>query len=166
MDRLTPERRSWLMSRVSSRNTSPEIRVRSAAHAKGLRFRVHRKDLPGTPDLVFPKWRTAIFVHGCFWHRHKGCRKATTPKSRADYWLEKFERNEVRDRANLEALRADGWRAEVIWECETKCSQELNDRLDRIFDETSGNKRGRCGPQSPGHDEIAGQTKAAGGLRP
>jgi DNA mismatch endonuclease (patch repair protein) len=78
LDRLTPEHRSWLMSKVASKNTSAEIRVRSAAHARGLRFRIHRKDLPGTPDLVFPKWRVAIFVHGCFWHRHDDCRKATT----------------------------------------------------------------------------------------
>jgi len=133
LDRLTPERRSWLMSRVVSKNTSAEMRVRSAVHARGLRFRVHRKDLPGTPDLVFPRWRTTIFVHGCFWHRHVGCKKATTPKSRIGFWQEKFDRNQARDRTNLAALRADGWRAEVIWECETKAPEVLEDRLDAIF---------------------------------
>lgn len=138
MDRLTPQRRSWLMSRVVSKNTSAELRVRSAAHARGLRFRVHRKDLPGTPDLVFPKWRTAIFVHGCFWHRHSNCKKATTPKSRVDFWKNKFERNLARDQANLAALRAAGWRAEVVWECETKSPDALNARLDDLFGEAIG----------------------------
>jgi DNA mismatch endonuclease, patch repair protein len=133
MDRLTPERRSWLMSRVVSKNTSAEMRVRSAVHARGLRFRVHRKDLPGTPDLVFPKWRTAIFVHGCFWHRHANCRKATTSKTRVDFWQEKFDRNVARDLANLVALRAAGWRAEIVWECETKSPDALDRRLDDIF---------------------------------
>ncbi len=133
MDRLTPERRSWLMSRVFSKNTSAEMRVRSAAHAKGLRFRVHCRNLPGTPDLVFPRWRTAIFVHGCFWHRHGGCKKATTPKTRVDFWQEKFDRNLARDEANLSALHAVGWRAEIIWECETKSPEALHERLGHIF---------------------------------
>lgn len=133
MDRLTPERRSWLMSRVASKDTSAEMRVRSAAHARGLRFRVHRKGLPGTPDLVFPRWRTVVFVHGCFWHRHPGCRKATTPKTRTGFWEAKFHRNSERDLANLAALRASGWRAEVIWECETRSLDSLNERLDDIF---------------------------------
>lgn len=121
------------MSRVRSKNTSAEVRVRSAAHQRRLRFRLHRKDLPGTPDLVFPKWRIALFVHGCFWHRHPGCRKATTPKSREQYWQDKFDRNVLRDRASEEALRAAGWRAEVIWECETKSPEVLSGRLDSIF---------------------------------
>lgn len=133
MDRLTPERRSWLMSRVVSKNTTAEMRVRSAAHARGLRFRVHRKDLPGTPDLVFSKWGIAIFVHGCFWHRHGDCKKATTPKTRVDFWRVKFDRNLARDQANLVALRAAGWRTEIIWECETKSPSTLNGRLDDIF---------------------------------
>lgn len=132
-DRLSPERRSWLMSRVRGKNTSAEIRVRSAAHARGLRFRIHCKDLPGTPDMVFPKWRTVIFVHGCFWHRHPGCQKATSPKSNPGFWLEKFARNVVRDEANVAALRSKGWRAAVIWECETKSLKALSDRLDHIF---------------------------------
>ena len=135
MDRMTPEHRSWLMSRVISKNTSAEMRVRSAAHARGLRFRVHHKDLPGTPDLVFSKWRTAVFVHGCFGHRHGNCKKATTPKTRVDFWQEKFDRNVARDQANLLALRAAGWRPEVVWECETKSPDALNARLDEIFGE-------------------------------
>jgi DNA mismatch endonuclease (patch repair protein) len=133
VDRLSPERRSWLMSRVGAKNTSPEMMVRSAAHARGLRFRIHRKDLPGTPDLVFPKWHIAIFVHGCFWHRHSNCRKATTPKSRTDFWSDKFSRNVARDRTNVERLCARGWRAEVIWECEVRSHGMLEKRLDSIF---------------------------------
>lgn len=138
VDRLTPERRSWLMSRVAAKNTSAEMRVRSAAHARGLRFRIHQKNLSGTPDLVFPRWRTAIFVHGCFWHRHCGCRKATTPKTRIEFWQEKFGRNLARDEANVADLQARGWRTEVIWECETKSPEALSERLDSIFGNVIG----------------------------
>jgi DNA mismatch endonuclease, patch repair protein len=107
--------------------------VRSAAHRRGLRFRIHRSDLPGTPDLVLPKWRLAIFVHGCFWHRHPGCKKATSPKTRVEFWQGKFDRNVERDRANLAALALMGWRTEVIWECETRAPHLLSARLDDIF---------------------------------
>lgn len=120
MDRLTPERRSWLMSRVKGKDTSPELAVRRKAHAMGLRFRLHRKDLPGTPDLVFPKHRAVVFVHGCFWHRHPGCRKAGMPKSRVAFWKDKFERNVQRARRDVCALNNLGWSVTVIWECETK----------------------------------------------
>lgn len=120
MDRLSVERRSWLMSRVKAKHTSPEMVVRRKAHALGLRFRLHRKDLPGTPDLVFPKYRAVVFVHGCFWHRHAGCRKAGMPKSRVEFWKEKFERNVDRTRRNVEELTELGWSVNVIWECETK----------------------------------------------
>lgn len=137
-DRLTPERRSWLMSRVPAKNTGAEMRVRSAAHRRKLRFRIHRKDLPGTPDLVFPKWRIAMFVHGCFWHRHPGCKKTSTPKSREEFWQEKFDRNVLRDRKNEEALRALGWRTEIVWECETKSPEILAARLDGIFGRSDG----------------------------
>jgi DNA mismatch endonuclease (patch repair protein) len=133
VDRLTPQRRSWLMSRVAAKNTSAELRVRSAAHARGLRFRVHRKDLPGTPDIVFPRWQIAVFVHGCFWHRHPNCNKATTPKSRVDFWQQKFDSNLTRDQANVADLQVMGWRSAVIWECETKSPQSLSERLDSIF---------------------------------
>ncbi len=133
MDRLTPERRSWLMSRVRARDTSTEMRVRRAAHAMGLRFRLHRRDLPGTPDLVFPKHRLAMFVHGCFWHRHPGCKKATTPKSRVRYWQSKFERNVERDRRAVAELEAIDWRVAVIWECESKNVKKLNHILKLIF---------------------------------
>ena len=133
MDHISPERRSWLMSRVAAKNTSPEIRVRRAAHALGLRFRLHRRDLPGTPDLVFAKHRIVIFVHGCFWHRHPGCKKASTPKSRTDFWQSKFDSNVARDRRTTEKLNALGWTVAVVWECQTKepalLSRTLVDRF-------------------------------------
>lgn len=120
------------MSRVGSKNTSPEIRVRRLAHAMGLRFRLHRKDLPGKPDLAFPKHRAVLFVHGCFWHRHPGCPKASTPKSRTEFWIAKFAANVSRDRRNEEALRAEGWRVFTIWECEVKSEGHIRAALERI----------------------------------
>lgn len=134
MDRLTPERRSWLMSRVRARDTSAEVRVRRAAHGMGLRYRLYRRDLPGTPDLVFPKHRVVVFVHGCFWHRHPDCKKATTPKSRVEFWKSKFDRNTVRDRQAIEELGALGWRVAIIWECQTKDAEALSRILDEIFE--------------------------------
>lgn len=120
VDRLSAERRSWLMSRVRSKNTSPEMAVRRVAHALGYRYRLHRRDLPGCPDLVFPSRKAVVFVHGCFWHRHPGCSKASMPKSRVSFWTEKFQRNVVRDRANVTALEQAGWRVLIIWECQTR----------------------------------------------
>lgn len=108
------------MSRIKGRDTGPELRLRSLLHRAGFRFRLHAKDLPGKPDIVLPKYRTAIFVHGCFWHRHEGCRHATTPSTRADFWQDKFATNVNRDERNRTALEAAGWRVETIWECELK----------------------------------------------
>jgi DNA mismatch endonuclease, patch repair protein len=133
VDRLTPERRSWLMSRVAAKNTAPELKVRKAAHSLGLRFRLHRKDLPGTPDLVFPRWRMVIFVHGCFWHRHVGCSKTSTPKTRVDYWEEKFRHNVRRDMENGRLLREEGWSILTVWECETKQPVKLTARIADAF---------------------------------
>ena len=133
MDHLTQERRSWLMSRVGAKDTSPEIRVRKRAHAMGLRYRLHRSDIPGTPDLVFPKYRVIIFVHGCFWHRHPGCKKATLPKSQVRFWQNKFDSNVARDRRAIDDLNALGWRVSIIWECETKNTQALSLQLRGIF---------------------------------
>lgn len=133
VDRLSSERRSWLMSRVRSRNTAPELRVRKAAHDLGLRFRLHRKELPGKPDLVFPRWRVALFVHGCFWHRHEGCKKATNPKSREDYWQPKLRANVERDRRAVAELEKLGWRVLTIWQCETNDRARLSARLREFF---------------------------------
>ncbi len=128
-DRLTPERRSWLMSRVRSRDTIPERLVRSLVHRLGYRFRLHRRDLPGTPDLVFPSRRAIIFVHGCFWHRHRGCRKATVPSTRKEFWLQKFARNVNRDATVREALERAGWRVLIVWECELRDIDALEARV-------------------------------------
>ena len=119
-DTISPERRSWNMSRIRSKNTKPEMIVRSTLHKMGYRFRLHRKDLPGTPDIVLPKYKAVIFVHGCFWHRHQGCKNCYTPKSRTDFWKRKFQDTIVRDRRNTDELELLGWRDLVIWECETK----------------------------------------------
>ncbi|WP_243460599.1 very short patch repair endonuclease [Paraburkholderia largidicola] len=119
------------MRRVRQKDTLPELRVRRIAHAMGLRFRLHRKDLPGRPDLVFPKSRICLFVHGCFWHRHGGCRLASTPKSNGGFWLSKFDRNIERDECNARDLEALGWRVVVIWECETRDAETLYQKLRR-----------------------------------
>ncbi|WP_183485166.1 very short patch repair endonuclease [Mitsuaria sp. BK037] len=136
-DKLSPERRSWLMSRVQSKNTLAELRVRTVAHRLGLRFRLHRKDLAGSPDLVFPKCRIAIFVHGCFWHRHPECPKASIPKSNSEFWMQKFDANRRRDVLAIEKLQQSGWRVEVIWECETRDAERLADRIKEIFEISS-----------------------------
>ena len=117
-DRLSPTERSDHMRRIRKAGTKPEMRVRRAAHRLGYRFRLHRSDLPGTPDLVFPRLRRVVLVHGCFWHQHPGCRLARQPKSRLDYWLPKLERNRQRDLKSSAALRAIGWAVLVVWECQ------------------------------------------------
>ena len=120
MDTFSPGKRSDIMRRVRSVNTAPEIKVRSLLHRLGFRFRLHRKDLPGNPDIVLPKHSAVIFVHGCFWHRHPGCSRTTTPASHRDYWLPKFSRTVERDFKNQEQLRSSGWKVVVVWECELK----------------------------------------------
>lgn len=119
-----PSPRSWTMAQVRSKNTKPEVAVRKAAHGLGLRFRLHRKGLPGTADLVFASRRIALFVHGCFWHRHS-CGRASVPASNIEYWAAKFDRNVRRDALNAAALRKSGWRYICIWECETKDVKKL-----------------------------------------
>jgi len=116
-DTRSPDQRRRIMQSVGTKNTGPELKVRRALHALGFRFRLHRKDLPGSPDIVLPKWRTAIFVHGCFWHGH-GCSKGRAPKSRLDYWLPKIEANRERDVTNENRLREQGWQVLTIWQCE------------------------------------------------
>ena len=128
-DIVDRERRRQLMARIRGRDTGPELAVRRVAHRMGLRFRLHSKNLPGRPDLVFPKFRSVVFVHGCFWHQHDGCRLARIPKSRVEYWTQKFRRNVTRDRRNEEALQTLGWRVIVIWECEVRNEKRLEQRL-------------------------------------
>jgi DNA mismatch endonuclease (patch repair protein) len=117
------------MARVRAKDSKPELAVRRVAHALGCRFRLHQRTLPGTPDLVFPRLRKVIFVHGCFWHRHEGCRRTTTPKTRAEYWKRKFSDNVARDAARLDELRDLGWEALTLWECETLDRTRLSERL-------------------------------------
>ena len=134
IDKLTPERRSALMARVRSRNTDPELIVRRMCHRLGYRFRLHRKDLPGRPDLAFPKLRSVIFVHGCFWHRHANCKRASTPKTRATFWTLKFERNVGRDASAKKALRKKGWRVLTVWECQLKRTVSLEARITEFLE--------------------------------
>lgn len=108
------------MRSVRGKNTTPEMKVRSALHRAGYRFRLHRKDLPGRPDVVLPGYKAVVFVHGCFWHRHPGCRAASSPSTRSAFWQDKFARNVARDRLVIGALENAGWRVHVVWECETK----------------------------------------------
>lgn len=121
------------MGRIKGKNTKPELVVRRALHSLGYRFRLHRGDLPGRPDIVLPKYKTALFVHGCFWHRHPDCPKASTPKTRAEFWKDKFETNVMRDRRNVEALNNAGWQVLTVWECETKQAKALATRLNALL---------------------------------
>lgn len=138
MDSLTTEQRSWNMSRIKGKNTRPEIAVRSLLHKDGFRFRLQEARLPGKPDIVLPKFKTAILVHGCFWHRHENCKYCYTPKTRTDFWNNKFNRTIQRDAEQISALLQAGWLPVIIWECEVKERSEnllkkvkniLNNRL-------------------------------------
>lgn len=132
LDRISTEKRSALMASVRSRNTKPELVVRSLIHRLGFRFRLHRSDLPGCPDLVFPSRRIAMFVHGCFWHQHI-CARGAPPVSNADFWRRKLSRNRERDGKVTRLLKKDGWRVIVIWECETKNEERLARRVSRAL---------------------------------
>lgn len=139
-DIVTNAKRSAMMAGIRSKNTRPEMIVRRVAHSLGLRFRLHRKDLPGSPDLVFPRWRLAVFVHGCFWHRHEGCSLAATPRTRPEFWRLKFQANITRDQRAYEALSKLGWRVEAVWECETRNLELVSERLLRAVNSA------RCQP--------------------
>jgi len=125
MDKLDPKRRSENMRRIRSKNTKPEVLLRSLLHKAGYRFRLHRKDLPGKPDIVFVGRRKVIFVHGCFWHQHSACREGRLPGTRQEYWKPKLEKNIARDAASIAALRELGWSVAVIWECELQGTSVL-----------------------------------------
>ncbi len=130
-DKISPEGRSAIMRAIRSKDTKPEMVVRRIAHNLGYRFRLHYKNLPGKPDIVFPKWRSVIFVHGCFWHQHpdKNCINSRKPKSNSGYWQTKLSRNHARDTQNEAALQLQDWRVLVIWECQTKDRQVLEQKL-------------------------------------
>jgi DNA mismatch endonuclease (patch repair protein) len=149
MDTLTVAERSERMARIRSKDTKPEWVVRRIAHALGFRYRLHVRGLPGSPDLTFKSRKKVIFVHGCFWHAHHGCKTANRPKSRRPYWDEKFRRNVERDAINERALRQNGWGVLTIWECETKKVARLGTRiasflgLDKNHSSKGGSRNGR-----------------------
>jgi DNA mismatch endonuclease (patch repair protein) len=131
VDSLAPRERSERMKRIRGKDTGPEMVVRRLIHGMGYRYRLHRRDLPGRPDLTFGNLRKVIFVHGCFWHRHadSNCKLARLPKSRLEFWLPKLERNKIRDEENQAALAADGWRVLVVWECELKNIASISSKI-------------------------------------
>jgi len=133
MDKISKEKRSWNMSRIRSKNTKPELIVRSLLHNAGYRFRLHLATLPGKPDIVLPKYKTAVFVHGCFWHRHTGCKYAYTPKSRNTFWNKKFKDNVNRYEIVKHELRAIGWKVIVVWECEILNVDRLIKRMTTLL---------------------------------
>lgn len=135
MDKLSEERRSWNMSRIRDKDTTPEMFVRRLIHAAGFRYRLHVREMAGSPDLVFPRFRKVIFVHGCFWHRHRCANGQVMPKTRTEFWKAKFDENVARDKIARQQLRRDGWKILVVWECETRTRnlQHLQDRVVRFL---------------------------------
>lgn len=133
VDVFTTKDRSALMARIQGKNTKPEILVRRVVHGLGYRYRLHRRDLPGTPDLTFPRLRKIIFVHGCFWHQHSGCRYAYMPKSNVAFWEQKFSANRDRDLTSLRKLRKLGWEVLVVWECEIERTDKLLSRINSFL---------------------------------
>jgi len=131
-DHLTPDKRSWNMSRIRSKNTKPELMVRKVLHNSGIRYRLHAKDLPGKPDLSNKRRKFAIFVNGCFWHQHKGCKRASIPKSNTEYWIPKLKKNINRLKENLEELDNMGFTTVVIWECEVNKTLTYNKLVEKI----------------------------------
>jgi DNA mismatch endonuclease (patch repair protein) len=129
MDNLTKEKRSWNMSRIRSKETAPEIAFRKLIHRAGFRYRLYDKTLPGKPDLVLKKYRTVVFIHGCFWHHHKNCQRATRPKTHKKYWNAKIEGNVERDRKNVKVLKNAGWQVFIVWECELKDLEKVLQRF-------------------------------------
>ncbi|WP_031410490.1 very short patch repair endonuclease [Thiomonas sp. FB-Cd] len=134
MDTVSRQRRSEIMGRVRSKDTGPELIVRRLVHAMGFRYRLHGKDLPGRPDLVFRRRGKVIFVHGCFWHRHDGCVLARLPKSRTDFWLPKLEANKERDERNRRDLKRSGWKVLTVWECQLSRVELLRKKIRRFLD--------------------------------
>lgn len=133
VDHLTSARRSWNMSRIRSANTEPEKQVRSILHRLGFRYSLKRKDLPGKPDITLKKFKTTVFVHGCFWHRHKNCRDASTPKSNTAFWVTKFNYNASRDKKNRRKLTRLGWKVIVIWECEASNYSKVLQKVGKVL---------------------------------
>jgi DNA mismatch endonuclease (patch repair protein) len=161
-EKISPEVRSRMMSSVRGKNTLPEKRVRSILHSMGLRFVLHRKDLPGRPDIVLPRHRLAIFVHGCFWHRHSGCFYTTTPKNNAARWEKKFAENVRRDALALEALRNLGWRTIVVWECALKIDPYLRSLPQTLGRAVTSNRMKRQIPGTASARRPSGKPRQVG----
>lgn len=141
-DRINREKRSWNMSRIKGRNTKPEIFLRKQLYARGIRYRLHKKDLPGRPDLVLSKFRAVVFVHGCFWHLHEGCRNSKIPSTRKVFWKKKLEGNRDRDVANRKALLEMGWRVLTVWECSLHAFRhDPSPFIDQVIEWLAGNSR-------------------------
>lgn len=136
-DVFSKKKRSWIMARVRGRDTKPEMIVRSLVHRLGYRFRLHRRQLPGNPDLVFQRHKKVVFIHGCFWHGHKGCLRATRPEANRSFWRRKLDGNIERDRDSLRKLRGLGWDVLVVWECETKKLDHVRSKLASFFKKTN-----------------------------
>lgn len=135
MDVHEPEIRSYNMSQIKGKDTKPEIMVRKFLFSNGFRYRLHDKKMPGKPDIVLPKYKTVVFIHGCFWHAHKGCKYYVIPKTRTDWWIDKLEKNRVRDAIAQKQLKKQGWKVVVVWECELKTGKRevtLNNLIKRI----------------------------------
>jgi DNA mismatch endonuclease Vsr len=145
-DIMSPAQRSARMALIRGANTKPELRVRRLLHELGYRFRLHRRDLPGRPDIVLPTRRKLIFVHGCFWHHHEGCKVGHLPRSRQDYWALKFTTNKERDARNLAEVTAMGWDAQVVWECEVKDFAALSGRLRAFLGPPGPESKNKPGP--------------------
>lgn len=152
----TPPERSALMARIRGKDTAPELAVRRWLHAAGYRFRLHRADLPGRPDVVLPRFKLALFIHGCFWHKHPGCKRATIPKTRTEFWEEKLARNAERDSRNQAALARCGWQVDVVWECEIRTTEGLGRRLHEILNAAQTEERHSGKPASPPHRNKRG----------
>jgi DNA mismatch endonuclease (patch repair protein) len=143
-DIFTKEKRSEIMSRIKGKGTKPEILVRKFLFGHGFRYRLHDEKLPGKPDLVLSKYKSVIFVHGCFWHSHERCKAATLPKTNVEFWKKKIEQNVQRDRENIKALKEQGWNVIVVWDCEIKSKRKRDERFSLLLDEIRGkpNKNG------------------------
>ena len=144
MDTLSKAERSQNMSKIRGKDTGPERQVRSLLHRAGYRFRLHVKTFPGKPDIVMPRHRAVVFVHGCFWHRHQGCKIASTPKTHRKFWAEKFARNVANDRKHVRRLRRLGWKVLIVWECQLRRPEQVLTRLMKILNTCSPQRTQRA----------------------
>ncbi len=139
-DKYSTEKRSNIMSKIRGKETKPEILVRKYLFSKGFRYRLHDEKLPGKPDIVLPKYRTAIFIHGCFWHGHLGCKRAKLPTTNTEFWEKKISANIERDKRNIEKLKSEGWNVIVVWQCEIASTKKREVRLERLIEEINANR--------------------------